>query len=146
MWTYPLLTSLHSPPCTLRTASLQTPPAHGLSAMEAAERVCKGVGGSVSQPSHACQVPQQDRVAATTSRGWKTHLALATFPHRLTSWLGLPGITSHTNDLHSNLSLRVSIWYNEHQCRVLLGVRGAKIRRVCAEKTHNLTGKAIYFF
>lgn len=110
-----------SRPCThrhdtLRTASLQTPPAHGLSAMEAAEWVGRELGGSVSQPSHPCQVPQQDRVAATTSRGWKTHLALATFPHRLTSRLGLPGITSHTNALHSNLCLRVCIWIKAHQC------------------------------
>ena len=117
----------HSPPSrpcthghdTLRTESLQTPPAHGLSAMEAAERAWQGAGGSHGPNLLTpCQVPQQDRVAATTSSSWKTQLlsSLATFPHPFTSLLGLPGITPQTNNLHSNLRLRVCVWIKAHQC------------------------------
>ena len=146
MWTQPSLTSLHSPPrhpenSVTANTSGPWPECHGSSWASMAG----SWGITPPQPPHPCQVPQQDRVAATTSSSWKTPCP-GYLPSPFHLLARFPGITSHTNGLHSNLSLRVSIWYNEQQCTVLLGVRGAKIRRTCAEKTHNLTGKAIHVF
>ena len=95
-----------------------------------------------AQPPHPSQVPQQDRVAATTSSSWKTPCpGYLPSPFLLPAWF--PGITSHTNDLHSHLCRRgqrtpvytMSFW-----------ARAAKIRKACPLKTVNLTGKPTFFF
>lgn len=81
------------------------------------------------------------------------------YPHSLpshpffTPLLGLPGITSYINDLHSNLQLcwRVCFWVNTpwwaHQCNlVLFGARAAEMRKACSRKAHYLIGKVFFFF
>ena len=98
MWTQPSLTSLYSLPrhpenSVTANTSGPWPECHGSSwaSMAGSWRI------TPPQPPQPSQVPQQDRVADTTSTSWKTPCP-GYLPAPFLLPARFPGITSHTNE------------------------------------------------